>query len=275
MGWPVAALSAHTDPVVIDDAVPSDDGQLAVALDVGQRRAAARQAVQRVAPDRVAPGVEDLHRVLVAGAGEEASRARGDAVGAAREDGPDGGRRVHLLVGGGAAHEAAVVVVDAEVPAVGVVVAVGEAGGRRAARDEVVGTRAVEVTDGGGGEDAVGRELRPSRGGGPVRRVERVGLLPERPGFHQRAAVADGGRGLDTHVVECVRRRVRHHLVPYLAPARRVGVVAPLFGLGRVARAEVEVAVVGIDRRRRVDRRAARGSRRPGRPGWPVCPPRL
>ena len=23
MGWPVAALSAHTDPVVIDDAVPS------------------------------------------------------------------------------------------------------------------------------------------------------------------------------------------------------------------------------------------------------------
>ena len=234
-----------------------DDSQLAVALNVGQGRAAARQSVQRVVPDLVAPAVEDLDRVLVAGAGEEAPRARRDAVGAAGQDGPDRGRRVHLLVGGGAADEAAVVVVDAEVAAVAVVVAVGETGRGRATGDEVVGTRAVEVTDGGGGEDAVGRELRPSRGGSAVRRVERIGLLPERTGFDQRAAVGDGGRGLDPHVVERVRRRVVHHLVPHLGPARRVGVVAPLFGLGGVARAEVEVAVVGIDRRRRVDGRAA------------------
>ena len=48
-----------------------DHGELAVALDVGQRGAAAGAPVQRGAPDLVALGVVDLDRVLVAGAGKK------------------------------------------------------------------------------------------------------------------------------------------------------------------------------------------------------------
>ena len=98
-----------------------DDGELPVALHVGQRGAAAREPSSLVAPHLVALGVVDLDRVLVTGTGEEAARTGRDAVGTAGEDGADGGGGIDLLVRRGAADQPAVVVVDPHVAAVGVV----------------------------------------------------------------------------------------------------------------------------------------------------------
>ncbi len=140
-----------------------DDGQLPVALDVGQGGAAAGDPVQLDAPHLVALSVEDFDRVLVAPT-EEAACPRRDAVGTPGEDGPDGGGGVDLLVGVGAADQPALRVEDAEVAAVGVILAVGEAGRRRSARDDVLSSGAVEVAHGGSGEHAVGGELRPVDG---------------------------------------------------------------------------------------------------------------
>ena len=121
---------------------------------------------------------------------------------------------------------------------------------------EVVRARAVEVARGGGGKDAVGGELRPARRRHAVRGIEGVGLLPERATLHQRSAVRDRERRLDTAVGGGVGGRVRDDLVPGLRPVRRVRVVAAVNGRGRVPAAEVQFAVA-VDRGSRVDGRAA------------------
>ncbi len=165
-------------PVRIDRAF--DHGELAVALDVSEGRAAARGAVQLVAPDLVAPGVVDLDRVLVA-AVPETSGARRDSVGPAGQEWPDGRRGVDLLVRGGVADETAVVVVDPQLAPVRILLPVGDAVGGRSSHREVVAPGAVKIAHGGSGEHAVGGELGPPgrRRAGPA--FERVGLLAERP----------------------------------------------------------------------------------------------
>ena len=235
-----------------------DHRQLAVPQHVGQRRAAPGGPVQGGAPHLVAPGVVRLDRVLVTGPREEAARAGHDAVGTAGQDGADGGGRVDLLVRGGAADQSAVVVVDPHVAAVGVVGAEGEPGGLRPPGDEVVRPGAVEVPDGGGGEHAVGRELRPAGGGRAAPAREGVGHLAERTPLHQRPTVAERERRLHATVGRRVAGRVGDDLVPHRAAAGRVRVVATVDGRGGVAGAEVEVAAVGVvDRGGRVDGRAA------------------
>ena len=207
-----------------------DDSELAVALDVGQRRAPAGGAVQRRAPDLVALRVEHLDGVFVTGAGEVAPGSCGDSIGPPGQDGPDGRGRVDLLVGGGTTDQPAVVVPDAHMAAVGVVGAEGEPTRGGAARDEIVGPGAVEVARGGGREHAVGRELGPSGRGGTVPAQQCVGHLPERTPFDQRSPVAQRERRLHTAVGHRVAGRVGDDLVPHLATAGRVRVVATVDG---------------------------------------------
>ena len=151
----------------------------------------------------------------------------------------------------------AVVVVDADVSAVGVVRPEREPRRRRATDGEVVRPRAVEVAGRRSGEHAVGGELGPAAGRRAARRVEAVGHLAERASLDQRSPVGDRERRLHTAVGCGVGRRVRDHLVPELRPVRRVGVIPAVDRCGGIPRAEVQVAVA-VDRGGRVDRLASR-----------------
>ena len=168
---PFGGVQRPDRPGAVGDVGALDHGERAVALDVGEGGAAHGHAVELVAPHLVARGVVHLDGVLVAHAVVEGPGTGGDAVGPAGEDRPDRRRRVDLLVGIGLADEAAVLVVDAEVPTCGVVDPVGLPGRGGAADDEVVLSGPVQVADGRGREDAVGGELRPSGRVGAVQTV--------------------------------------------------------------------------------------------------------
>ena len=118
------------------------------------------------------------------------------------------------------------VVEDAQLAAVGVVRAEGEALGGGATRDEVVGPGAVEVADRGGREDAVGGELGPPGGRGPVGRIEPVGLWPSEPASAMAPPSPMESEACTPHVGHGVGGRVGDDLVPGEAPRWRVGVVA-------------------------------------------------
>ena len=150
----------------------------------------------------------------------EAAGARGDAQCATGKDRAHRGRGVDLLVRVGGADQAAMVVEDAQVAAVLVVPAVGDAGRGRTADDDLVLAGAVEIADGRRGEHAVGREEGPPAEKGAIRRTQRVGLLPQRSGDDEGGTA--GGthrrRGLHAGIGQRIGRRVGgdsfHNSVP-------------------------------------------------------------
>ena len=238
-----------------------DEGELPVPPYVGQGGAPTGGAVERVAPDLIAPRVEHLDGVLVAPRVEGAG-ARGDAECTTGKDRAHRGRGVDLFVRVGGADQAAMVVEDAQVAPVLVLAAVGHAGRGCTADDDLVLPGAIEIADGRRGEHAVGREEGPPTETGAVRRTQRVGFLPQGSG-HDERDTGDGThrrRGLHAGIGNDIGRRVGGDLVPRQRAAGAVGVIAAHGGIGGVPGVEVHLAA----RRRRhhrcggVDRRVAR-----------------
>ena len=163
---------------------PLDDVELPVALHVGQGGRVGGDAVERVAPGQAAARVDGEDLVRVRGARVVAAVADGDADAAAGEELAHGRRRaVDVLVRVVLADQAAGRVPrpgvarareDADVPAVGVGLPVGDAGARVAAADDLVVAVGVEVGHRRRREHRVGLEPREAAEHGPVAGAERV-----------------------------------------------------------------------------------------------------
>ena len=149
---------------------------------------------------------------------------------------------------------------DADVPAVPVGLAVGEAGRRIAAAHDLAASVGVQVGHGSRGEDRVTLEPGEPAQHGSVARAQGIGVLAEGAGLDAVAVPigADGERGGHGGVGRGVGRRVRFLDEPLVPGSRRDGLVAPGVRGGRVAAADEDGVepedVDGCDRGRGVDR---------------------